>query len=102
MGYFATIAIVEIVSAVFLLRIFAAAQASISVINSNDKSGRGGGLFRQLIRSTEIRLATLALVGITRAVTYNFQDTAQSATTIATQVDRFAYTLECMFPLLMM
>ena len=46
-------------------------------------------------------LASLALIGITRAVTYSSQETAQSATNIASQVDRFVYTIECMFPFMM-
>lgn len=59
-------------------------------------------LFRQLSRSTELRLAALALIGITRAVTYSFQTQAQSATSTASQVDRFAYTCECYYPVVML
>ena len=95
-GYFVTIAVVESVSAYFLLRIFAAAQATSAVVYSKSS------LFRHLMRSTEIRLTTLALIGITRAITYSFQTTAQSATSTASQVDRFAYTLECLFPVVML
>jgi hypothetical protein len=53
------------------------------------------------MRSTEIRLTTLAAIGFSRAITYSFQTTAQSATTVAGQVDRFVYTLECLFPIIM-
>ncbi|KAG7284838.1 hypothetical protein NEMBOFW57_009453 [Staphylotrichum longicolle] len=60
------------------------------------------GLFRFLMRSTEVRLALLAVVGIIHAVTYSFQATAQSATHTASQVDRFAYTLESLFPIMML
>lgn len=60
-----------------------------------------GGLFSYLMRSTEIRLASLALVGVTRAITYSFQNTAQSAEGVAGQLDRFAYSLECLFPVVM-
>jgi hypothetical protein len=42
-----------------------------------------GGLFNYLMRSTEIRLALLALVGVTRAITYLSQSTAQSAVGVA-------------------
>jgi hypothetical protein len=95
-GYFVSIALVEILSAVFLLRKFAVArQTSIDASSTS-------GLFSYLMRSTEFRLATLALIGITRAVTYSFQEAAQSATNIASQVDRFVYTLECMFPVMML
>jgi hypothetical protein len=95
-GYFVSIAVVETISSFYLLQIFNAARAtSVVVYSKND-------LFRHLTRSTEIRLATLSLVGITRAITYSFQTTAQSATSVASQVDRFAYTLECVFPVVMM
>lgn len=100
-GYFISIAIVEIVSAFFLLRMFLAAQAARAVVAKEDNNP-AGSLFRTLIRSTEIRLATLALVGITRAITYSFQEDAQSAQGVSGQVDRFAYSLECMFPIVMM
>jgi hypothetical protein len=94
-GYFSSIAVVEIISAVFLLRKFAAArQTSFEVAPKS-------GIFKYLMRSTEIRLAALALIGITRSVTYSFQTAAQSATTVASQVDRFVFTLECLFPIIM-
>lgn len=95
-GYFVSIAVVETLSSFYLLRIFNAAKATSAVICSKND------LFHHLMRSTEIRLATLSLVGITRAITYSFQTAAQSATSVASQVDRFAYTLECVFPVLMM
>jgi hypothetical protein len=95
-GYFTSIAIVETLSSFYLLRIFNAAKATSAVVYSKSD------LFRHLMRSTEIRLATLSLVGITRAITYSFQTAAQSATSVASQVDRFAYTLECVFPVLIM
>ncbi|KAH8661112.1 hypothetical protein BGZ61DRAFT_499586 [Ilyonectria robusta] len=96
-GYFTAIAVVECASAVFLLRTFRAARRT-SVTTT---LGRGE-LFRYLMRSTEIRLATLALIGVMRAVTYSFQNTAQSAEGVAGQLDRFAYTLECLFPIVML
>jgi hypothetical protein len=95
-GYFVSIAVVETLSSFYLLRIFNAAKATSTVIYSKND------LFHHLMKSTEIRLATLSLVGITRAITYSFQTAAQSATSVASQVDRFAYTLECVFPVLMM
>lgn len=95
-GYFISIALIEVVSAGFLLKKFAAAQKT-----SKEAKARTG-LFSYLMRSTEIRLASLALIGITRAVTYSFQETAQSATNTASQVDRFVYTMECMFPVMML
>jgi len=94
-GYFATIALVECVSSAFLLRTFNSAR-KISV-----KAAIRAGLFSYLMRSTEIRLALLALIGITRAITYSSQNSAQAATSVASQLDRFAYTLECVFPVVM-
>ncbi|KAK6524353.1 hypothetical protein TWF281_011261 [Arthrobotrys megalospora] len=97
MAYFIMIAMVETISAFFLLRTFAnAKRASVAVQSWTAKS-----LFELLSRSAEIRLATLCPIGITRAITYSFQATAQSATDTASQLDRFVYTLECLFPMVM-
>lgn len=95
-GYFSSIAVLEIISAFFLLRKFASAK------KSSGEVAPSSGLFSYLMRSTEIRLAGLALIGITRAVTISFQTTAQSATSVASQIDRFVYTLECVFPIVML
>ncbi|KAI9833806.1 MAG: hypothetical protein M1826_006329 [Phylliscum demangeonii] len=95
-GYFTGIALVEIWSAFFLLRVFAAGRRNSETVL------HGTNIFRELSRSTEVRVACLGLVGITRAVTYSFQTTAQSATSAAGQLDRFVFTLECMFPVVMM
>jgi hypothetical protein len=93
-GYFVLIAVIETVSAYFLLQIFASARKQSEVVSHS-------GLFRYLTQSTEIRLASLALVGITRAITYSFQKNLQSASDVAGQIDRFVFTLECMFPIMM-
>ena len=94
-GYFVGIALTEMLSSYFLLRKCFSAQRSSADIKSNV------GLFKHLTRSTEIRLAALTLIGITRSITYSFQTTAQSATTVSGQVDRFVTTLECLFPMVM-
>ncbi|KAH6890646.1 hypothetical protein B0T10DRAFT_486386 [Thelonectria olida] len=94
-GYFVSIAVVECVSSFFLLNVFASAKTT------SLKAAIKTGLFRYLMRSTEVRLALLAVLGVMRAVTYSFQVSAQSATNIASQLDRFAYTLECLFPFVM-
>ncbi|WQF80979.1 hypothetical protein CDEST_05993 [Colletotrichum destructivum] len=94
-GYFVLIASLECVSAFFLLNTFA------EVMSTSARAALKADFFRYLMRSTEVRLATLALLGIMRAVTYSFQITAQSATNPASQIDRFAYTLECLFPIVM-
>lgn len=96
MGYFSLIAVLECVSAYYLLTSFAKAQ-----INSLKRATKTN-LFQFLMRSSEVRLAFLAIVGIIRAITYSFQTLAQSATHTASQVDRFAYTLECLFPIMML
>ncbi|EAQ83667.1 hypothetical protein CHGG_10071 [Chaetomium globosum CBS 148.51] len=95
MAYFPFIAILESVNAFYLLRTFTHAQ--MSCLRRQSKAS----LLRYLMRSTEVRLALLALVGIMRAVTYWFQDRAQRATNLASQVDRFCYTMECLFPIIM-
>jgi hypothetical protein len=95
-GYFVSIAVVECVSSFFLLNVFASAKTT------SLKAAIKTGLFRYLMRSTEVRLALLAVLGVMRAVTYSFQVSAQSATNIASQLDRFAYTLECLFPFVML
>jgi hypothetical protein len=95
-GYFSSIALVECISAFFLLRKFASAR------RTSIEAASTSGLFGYLMKSTEIRLATLAVIGFSRAITYSFQTTAQSATTTASQLDRFVYTLECMFPVMLL
>ncbi|EEU37095.1 hypothetical protein NW767_008692 [Fusarium falciforme] len=96
MGYFVLIALLECVSAFFLLRVFGSAKST------SLKAAIKAGLFRYLMRSTEVRLALLAVLGIMRAITYSFQTASQSATDVASQLDRFAYAMECMFPVMML
>ncbi|KAF4332925.1 hypothetical protein FBEOM_13272 [Fusarium beomiforme] len=95
-GYFVSIAAVECISAYFLLTVFASAKTT------SLKVAIKAGLFRYLMRSAEVRLALLAVIGVMRAITYSFQTTAQSATNVASQLDRFAYTMECLFPFVML
>jgi hypothetical protein len=94
-GYFVGIALVEMLSSFFLLRKFFTAQKSSTELNSRV------GLFSYLMRSTEIRLGMLTVIGITRSITYSFQTSAQAATAVSGQVDRFVVVLECMFPIIM-
>ncbi|KAL2873846.1 hypothetical protein SGCOL_010994 [Colletotrichum sp. CLE4] len=94
-GYFVLIASLECISSFFLLKTFA------EVKSTSLRAALKGGLFKYLMRSTEVRVATLAVIGTMRAVTYSFQIAAQSATNAASQIDRFAYTLECLFPVVM-
>ncbi|EWZ29390.1 hypothetical protein FOZG_17017 [Fusarium oxysporum Fo47] len=76
-GYFVSIATVECVSAYFLLTVFASAKTT------SLKAAIETGLFQYLMRSAEVRLALLAVIGVMRAITYSFQTTAQSATNLA-------------------
>ncbi|KAH8704385.1 hypothetical protein GQ44DRAFT_692634 [Phaeosphaeriaceae sp. PMI808] len=93
-GYFVAIALVEMLSSFYLIRIFTEAKKGGAEIASK------GGLFHYLTKSTELRLATLALIGVTRAITYSFQKTMK-ASDITGQIDRFVFTLECLFPMIM-
>jgi hypothetical protein len=95
-GYFVLIASVECVSAFFLIRTFAEGLKTSAMASIRNHP------FRYLMRSTELRLALLAVLGTMRAVTYSFQATAQSATSVASQLDRFAYTMECLFPIMLL
>ncbi|KAF4993089.1 hypothetical protein FGRMN_6704 [Fusarium graminum] len=95
MGYFILIALLECLSSFFLLRVFSSAKST------SLSAAIKAGLFRYLMRSTEVRLALLALLGIMRAITYSFQNSQQMATNLASQIDRFAYAMECMFPVMM-
>ncbi|KAL4891406.1 hypothetical protein BDV59DRAFT_209062 [Aspergillus ambiguus] len=95
-GYFASIALVETFSSIFLIRLLHKAYVLSPRLSSTRL------VFRYLLRTTEIRAASLCFIGITRAVTYSLQVTSQTATTVAGQFDRFAYTMECLFPLVML
>ena len=94
-GYFSGTAIVECLSAAFLVRNFSFA------LRASEHAALPGSLFKYLMRSTEIRVALLTLIGISRTITFTFQVTAQSATTLSGQFDRFTYTLETLFPIVM-
>lgn len=92
-GYFALIAVVEIISTYFLLHIFAPAKEESRILGHY-------GLFDYLSRGTLIRLASLAVIGVSRAITYSFQR-GQNASSFSGEIDRFVYALECMFPVVM-
>ncbi|EXK75960.1 hypothetical protein FOQG_19278 [Fusarium oxysporum f. sp. raphani 54005] len=93
-AYFGLIASLECLSAYFLMVLFTSAKASSAEI------ARSGGLFQYLARSTEMRVALLALQGTLRAVTHSFKTAGQTAENIATQLDRFFYALFCLIDLL--
>ncbi|KAJ0413228.1 hypothetical protein BJY00DRAFT_322385 [Aspergillus carlsbadensis] len=95
-GYFITIALIKTWSSSFLIRLLYNAHQVSPRLSSTRL------VFRYLLHTTEIRVASLFTIGITRAVTYTWQRTSQSATTVPGQIDRFAYTMECLFPLVML
>lgn len=95
-GYFTGIALVECISAYYLLRKFTSAK------RSSRQASLPTALFRHLMRSTEVRVATLALLGTARALTYYSQPESQKASSVASQIDRFLYTMECMFPVILL
>jgi hypothetical protein len=94
-AYFGLIAILECLSAYFLMVLFTSAKASSAEI------ARSGGLFQYLARSTEMRVALLALQGILRAVTHSFKTAGQTAENIATQLDRFFYAVFCLYSMVL-
>lgn len=94
-AYFALLAVLECVSAYHLLSTFAKARSSAL------KRAAKTGVFTYLIRSTEVWLAFLAVIGIVRAVTHSLQTEAQGVTNLAGQIGRFVYTLQCLFPVIL-
>lgn len=95
-GYFLPIALAESVSAFFLIKRFR------TTIKSSISSGiNAGKLFCYLMRSTEMRVATLALVGISRTITFSFHVIGNEKG-IARQLDLFVYTLTSIFPIVML
>ncbi|KAJ3528439.1 hypothetical protein NM208_g10195 [Fusarium decemcellulare] len=94
-AYFGLMAILECVGAYFLIVVFTDARASSVHIALNV------GFFRYLSRSTEGRVAILAVQGLFRAVTHSIKTPGQTAENIASQLDRFAYTLFCLFPVIL-
>ncbi|KAH7251010.1 hypothetical protein BKA59DRAFT_434682 [Fusarium tricinctum] len=94
-AYFGLIAILECLSAYFLMVLFTSAKASSAEI------ARSGGLFQYLARSTEMRVALLALQGTLRAVTHSFKTAGQTAENIATQLDRFFYAVFCLYSMVL-
>lgn len=89
-------AILECISAYFLIVVFTSAR------DTSFQAAMKLGLFRYLTRSTEVRVAILAVQGILRAITHSFQTPGQKASNIASQLDRFLYTIFCLYPVLLL
>ncbi|KAJ4256064.1 hypothetical protein NW762_009138 [Fusarium torreyae] len=94
-AYFGLIALLECLSAYFLMVLFTSAKASSAEI------ARSGGLFQYLSRSTEARVALLALQGTLRAITHSFKTAGQTAENVATQLDRFFYAVFCLYSMVL-
>ncbi|KAK7415551.1 hypothetical protein QQX98_005797 [Neonectria punicea] len=94
-SYFSLMAILECISAYFLIAVFASAR------DTSFQAAMKIGLFRYLTRSTEVRVGILAVQGILRAITHSFQTPGQRADNIASQLDRFLYTIFCLYPVLL-
>lgn len=97
LGYYISITLVECISAVFLLKNF-----QMVLRTAMASANRSGGLYRYIMRSTEIRLATMAFIGIGRTITTSvnlFGDKQKQG--LATDIDWFIYTIECLFPIVM-
>ncbi|OAQ69827.1 hypothetical protein VFPPC_02403 [Pochonia chlamydosporia 170] len=88
MACFMAIALAECTSSVFLLKTFVLALRS-----SRTGPLSGGRLYRFLIRSTEIRVATLAFVGIGRTVTYPLRADSSNTEIPSNSVDIIASRL---------
>ncbi|KAH7012704.1 uncharacterized protein B0I36DRAFT_369824 [Microdochium trichocladiopsis] len=95
LGYFIPIAMAESVNAVFLLK-----KLRTTLRSSISGGLKGGKLYRYLIRSAEIRLASLALIGIPRSITFFFHMVSGPLNPVS-QIDLFIYTLGCLFPIIL-
>ncbi|KAH7110411.1 hypothetical protein B0J13DRAFT_661993 [Dactylonectria estremocensis] len=93
--YFTLIAILECISAYFLIAVFA------SHTNISFKAAKSIGLFRYLMRSTEVRVGILAVQGIARAIAHAFQTVGLHAENVASQLGRFLYAIFCLYPVLL-
>ncbi|KAF5024524.1 hypothetical protein F66182_3464 [Fusarium sp. NRRL 66182] len=94
-GYFTFMAISECLSAYFLVVIFASAK------NTSIGAALKVGLLRYLTRSTEMRVAFLALIGVLRTIIHPFQTPGQKAVNVTSQLDRFLYALFCLYPMVL-
>lgn len=97
-GFFCLVALLEAVSSfILVVKLNGASRISTRAALQNKSST----LFRHLMRSTVVRVGTLALVGITRAITSYFSISAQDPNSTASVLDSCAYIAECAFPIFM-
>ncbi|KAH7116298.1 hypothetical protein EDB81DRAFT_916587 [Dactylonectria macrodidyma] len=93
-GYFIAIAMLECVGSFFLVRKFSRGKKAMKQAHLNTD------LFHYIMRSTEFRLTLLAVIGLGRAVTHLCNPSFRVVTDLSSQIDRFFYTAECMFPVM--
>ena len=94
-AYFSSVAILECISAYFLVGVFASAA------NASRQAALRVGLFSYFTRSTEVRVAILAILGVMRVITRSLRNPGQQADNLASQVDRFTYCLICLYPVVL-
>jgi hypothetical protein len=95
-GYFVSLACVECLSAFFLLHTFVKAK------KTSEQLSLRSDFTKYLIRSTEFRLSFVALIGVSRAITFLFHPPISGAASVSSQIDVFLYTLECVFPVILL
>lgn len=95
-GYFIAIATLECVGSFFLVRKFSSGEKAIKQAQINTS------LFHYIMRSTEFRLTLLAVIGVGRGVTHLCNPSYRVITDLSSQIDRFFYTAECMFPIMIL
>lgn len=91
--FFALIASLEIAASCTLL----AKYRSASRVSSRERM-LSSTLYPYLMKSTIIRLGMLALVGISRTITFYFLVPTRTPDSSARTADSCAYTIECAFP----
>ncbi|KAJ3216552.1 hypothetical protein HK099_005829 [Clydaea vesicula] len=91
--YFCFIALLELVNAVFLV--------SDIVLLRKESVKASLSIYNVICKSSEIRASSLVFIGVARAITYLGQQSAQSASNEISQLDRFVYTLEVLYPFVM-
>ncbi|KAF7555162.1 hypothetical protein G7Z17_g2385 [Cylindrodendrum hubeiense] len=93
-GYFIAIAVLECAGSFFLVRKFSSGKKAMKQAHLNS------GLFHYIMRSTEFRLTLLTVIGMGRAITHLCNPSYRVITDLSSQIDRFFYTAECMFPIM--
>ncbi|KAI8913841.1 hypothetical protein DFJ77DRAFT_541562 [Powellomyces hirtus] len=89
-GYFLSIAILEVINARFLIAKFRKDHLTHKRAFTE--------LHQIIAKGSENRLACLTLIGVLRAISYLFQQNPQSASKDIGELDRSAYALSTLYP----